>query len=242
MPPDGPPDGVAAEAPPAEAIPADAGGGDRDPPEEPQPAWIVDKPILWDEERIALTELYAKDHYNMDTIEIVPRMIVIHWTGGKSLKGAFGTFDKARLSGREFLEKYGQLNVSAHYLVDRDGTVYRLMPDTLMARHVIGLNHCAIGVENVGNDDLTSEQLDSNVRLVAYLAGLHDTIGYLIGHYEYLKFEGSALFIEKYPAYRTKKKDPGKEFMQELRAGLLELGVQLHSMPQDLPVPLSAGP
>jgi len=31
--------------------------------------------------------------------------------------------------------------------VDRDGTVYRLMPENWMARHCIGLNHVAIGVE-----------------------------------------------------------------------------------------------
>jgi len=79
----------------------------------------VEKPILFDEERVELAKKYAKDHYNLDTIEIVPRMIVIHWTGGKSWKGAFKTFNKARLSDRPFLMKYGELNVAAHYLVAR---------------------------------------------------------------------------------------------------------------------------
>ena len=32
--------------------------------------------------------------------------------------------------------------------VDRDGTICRLMPETWMARHVIGLNYSAIGIEN----------------------------------------------------------------------------------------------
>ena len=52
---------------------------------------------------------------------------------------------------------------------------------------------------------LTPEQLESNVKLVQYLADRHETIEYLIGHFEYLKFEGSSLFIENYPGYRTKK-------------------------------------
>ena len=33
---------------------------------------------------------------------------------------------------------------SAQFLVDRDGTIYSLMPETFMARHVIGLNLSSI--------------------------------------------------------------------------------------------------
>ena len=45
--------------------------------------------------------------------------------------------------------------------MDRDGAVYRLMPETWMARHTIGLNRVAIGIENVGGPrwPLTPEQL-----------------------------------------------------------------------------------
>jgi N-acetyl-anhydromuramyl-L-alanine amidase AmpD len=162
---------------------------------------------------------------------MVPRMVVVHWTGGHSLKAAWKNFNRTKLAGRPFLQKHGKVNVAAHYLVDRDGTAYRLMPDDLMGRHVIGLNHCSIGIENIGNNDLTGKQVKANARLVEYLAKKHDSIEYLIGHYEYLRFEGSPLFIEKFPGYRTKKKDPGKEFMAGLRALLLEKGIDLASEP-----------
>lgn len=242
-PPEAPPDEPSGKDQPAPRDPEPVEAPFQDAPQDGPaagqlPSWIVDKPILWDEERRELAKKYAEDHYGLDTIEIVPRMIVIHWTGGKSWEGAFNTFNKAKLAGRPFLQKYGKVNVSAHYLVARDGTVFKLMPDTLMGRHVIGLNHCAVGVENVGNDDLTDEQLESNVNLVEHLATRYETIEYLIGHFEYLKFEGSALFIETHPGYRTKKKDPGKEFMKSLRELLEERGVQLHYTPQDLPVPV----
>lgn len=193
--------------------------------------WIVDKPVQFGPERRQLMKEYAKAHYGLDDIAMVPRMVVVHWTGGHSLKAAWKNFNRTRLAGRPFLQKYGKVNVAAHYLVDRDGTVYRLMPDDLMGRHVIGLNHCSLGIENIGNSDLTKKQLEANARLVEYLAEKHGTLEYLIGHYEYLGFEGSPLFIEKFPGYRTKKKDPGKEFMAGLRALLLEKGIALASEP-----------
>ena len=120
------------------------------------------------------------------------------------------------------------MNVSAHFVVARDGTVLRLLPETWMARHVIGLNHVAIGVENVGDLDrypLTDAQLEANVRLVRYLASNYG-IRYLIGHHEYRAFEGSPLFVERDPGYRNRKGDPGPAFMARLRARVAGLGLK----------------
>jgi len=88
-----------------------------------------------------------------------------------------------------------------------------------MARHVIGLNHTAIGVENVGGTEekpLTDAQLQSNIALVKYLAKKYN-IEYLIGHYEYTDFEDHPLWLEKDDGYRTKKTDPGEDFMRKVR-------------------------
>ncbi|MFH1436623.1 MAG: peptidoglycan recognition family protein, partial [Pseudomonadota bacterium] len=200
--------------------------------DEDLPGWINKKPVMFDAERIKLLKEYASTHYGIDDLSIVPKMVVIHWTGGTSLKGAFNTFNKSKLSGRPFLQKYGKANVAAHYLVDKDGTVHKLMPDTLMGRHVIGLNHCSIGVENIGKKELTKKQLESNVKLIEHLASKYDSIKYLIGHYEYRGFEGSPLFIEKFPDYRTKKSDPGKDFMKLLRKKLRQNDVNLLSEPE----------
>ncbi len=181
---------------------------------------IVDRPIQFGPQRIVLTQQYIKRHYGIDarTIEIRPKMIVIHYTAIPTLERSWRAFDPETLpSARGDIAGASSLNVSAHYLVDRDGTVYRLMPDNRMARHVIGLNLCAIGIENVGSDDLTPAQLRANVELVRYLKRKYPAIRYLIGHYEYRRFEGSPLWLEKDPGYRTKKHDPGRTFMEALR-------------------------
>ena len=110
-------------------------------------------------------------------------------------------------------------------MVDRDGTIYQLLPETTMARHVIGLNHCAIGVENVGGTEelpLTKAQLKSNIWLVKYLKDKYD-IDYLIGHYEYTLFENHPLWLEIDEGYRTVKTDPGPEFMANVRKAVTNL-------------------
>src|SRR5574337_1317497 len=138
---------------------------------------IVQKPIEFGKEREELTWSYQKKHYGPNTqmLLIQPQMIVIHWTGLPTLADSFQVFNRSRLyqRSRPELEK-DALNVSAQYLVDRDGAIYQLMPDNWMARHVIGLNQVAIGIENVGGidnkpEDLTTAQLKANVALVRYL-------------------------------------------------------------------------
>ena len=183
---------------------------------------IIDTPIIFDEYRKAMTLEYLMDRYGLhqDDIEIKPKMIVLHWTVYETLAESFEAFEKPALPNwRPDIENISGLNVSSHFLVDRDGTIYRLMPETYMARHVIGLNHCAIGIENVGgteNAPLTPAQLKSNIRLVKYLAEKYP-IEYLIGHYEYTRFEGHPLWLEVDDGYRTEKTDPGPEFMRDVR-------------------------
>lgn len=183
---------------------------------------IVDKPILFDEERITLTKEYLLNRYNLEreTPEIEPRMIVLHWTAIPTLDGSFDAFKDSKLPNwRPDIENVSGLNVSTQFLVDRDGTIYRLMPENYMGRHVIGLNHCSIGVENVGGTEvhpLTKEQLKSNIWLVTYLAEKYN-IDYLIGHYEYTLFERHPLWLEMDDGYRTEKTDPGTDFMKKVR-------------------------
>ena len=183
---------------------------------------IVDKPINFDQERIDLTLEYMRDRYGLeeDTPEINPRMIVIHWTEIPTFEDSFNAFKNPKLpQSRESISSASQLNVSSHFLVDQDGTIYRLMPENIMARHVIGLNHTAIGVENVGGTPetpLTEAQVDANIWLVNYLSDKYD-IDYVIGHYEYTNFENHELWLEQDSGYRTEKVDPGKDFMKKIR-------------------------
>ena len=162
----------------------------------------VDNFILWTENRDKLIEEYTIKHYGQIYHEIVPQAVVVHWT-------AFGT---------------GRLNGASQFLVDRDGTIWRLMPETNFARHIIGYNHCAIGIENVGGydgqEDLTDAQLSANIRLIKYLHAKYPTIKYVFGHYQQDLARSSGLFIENVPNYYAIKTDPGKKFMRGLREQL----------------------
>ena len=189
---------------------------------------LVERPIPFGPDRQELSRDYLEDRYGIisEDAAIVPRMIVLHWTAIPTLEGSLRAFEPERLpTARGDIQGAGALNVSAHYLIDRDGTIYHLLPDTVMARHTIGLNHCAIGIENVGGTaetPLTREQFDSNVWLVRKLSRKYP-IEYLIGHYEYTAFEGHPLWLEKDSAYRTEKTDPGESFMRRIRSELKNL-------------------
>lgn len=183
---------------------------------------IKQMPIMFSENRVELTKQYIKKSYDLEVenIEIIPKIIVIHHTGIDDLKDSFDKLNPEILSKeRSYILKAGNLNVSAHFLVDFDGTIYSLMPETFMARHVIGLNLSSIGIENIGGNkkSLTNEQLQANIKLVEYLKNKYKTIEYLIGHYEYRNFETHHLFLEKDNSYRTVKQDPSEEFMENLR-------------------------
>jgi N-acetyl-anhydromuramyl-L-alanine amidase AmpD len=194
---------------------------------------IHDRPISFSAERVDATQRYIADHYGEEAedITIEPRIIVLHWTAVDDLERCFAIFDRELLGeSRPGLGTTNEVNVSSHFLVDRDGSVFRLMPETWMARHVIGLNSSAIGVENVGGaqgvDDLTNAQIEANIRLVRYLVGKFPTIRYLIGHMEYRSFEGHPLWRELDDGYRTDKIDPGARFMTAVRGGVADLGLE----------------
>ncbi len=114
--------------------------------------------------------------------------------------------------------------------MDRNGKIYRLMSETMMARHVIGLNLHSIGIENVGGtddkNDLTEAQLLANAKLVHFLKSRHPQIEYLIGHHEALRFKKHPLWKENDPNYRTIKSDPGPDYMSRLRALVMDVGLK----------------
>jgi N-acetylmuramoyl-L-alanine amidase len=187
-------------------------------------------------ERKELTVGYLRSHRGPESltgevekdVRMVPRVVVVHWTGGSTAKSAWNTFASATLGGRKYLQAAGALNVGAHFLVDRDGTIYQLLEEDRIARHCIGLNHLSIGIENVGDGSanaLTVAQLQSNAYLVRELAGRHP-ITHVIGHHEYRQMELHPYFSELDPGYRTVKSDPGNEFMAKLRAELVGLGLE----------------
>lgn len=188
--------------------------------------------------RVELTKIYVLAHHPSPTKEhlrglMQPRVVVLHWTGSTSARSTWNTFASATLSGRKALQGAGALNVSSHFLVDREGNVQQLLPENRIARHCIGLNHISIGIENVGTDSapLTTAQLQANLDLIESLNDRHD-LTHVIGHFEYRAFENHPYFAEKNPNYRTIKRDPGTKFMVAVRRGLIERGLSFQGAPE----------
>jgi hypothetical protein len=214
----------------------------------PPPAIDASRRTEIDAERVRLTREYLEIHNpevaaalpagdGPESIRFVPRLIVVHWTAIPTLAGTLDAFRGREIGAyRAEILRNGRLNVGIQFVVDRDGTIYALYPENAIARHVIGLNHVAIGIENVGaaglggpldRAPLTEAQLESNVALVRWLAGRYPTIDYLIGHQEYRDLEdprhpARELFHEEIADYRTEKNDPGRRFLRRLRRELAD--------------------
>jgi N-acetyl-anhydromuramyl-L-alanine amidase AmpD len=120
------------------------------------PIIIIKKFITYNKKQQELSLEYLKLRYglNKSTPTIEPKIIVLHYTAGGTLESNFRYFDKTEIEeSRTVISGQSNLNVSSHYLIDRDGRIYQLMDDQMFTRHVIGLNYCAIGIENVGRKE-----------------------------------------------------------------------------------------
>lgn len=199
---------------------------------------IIQRPIIFDAKREALSIQYLKERHGIEqnNAEIAPKMVVVHWTVVPTLEKTFDVFNPAELpSSRAKISSASSLNVSAHFLVDRDGTTYQLLPTNTFARHTIGLNYTAIGIENIADGDtlpLTTEQITANIRLIKQLSNVHD-INYVIGHHEYTQFINHDLWKENDPGYLTEKTDPGDANMKLIREGLNKLNLKAIPAKQD---------
>lgn len=185
---------------------------------------IVDKPVITSDYKRQLMREYSKKHYGQEMESITPKVVIVHWTASNIMSSAYNWFNR-----EEYGNEPGTLNVGSQFIVDRDGTIYRIMEETALGRHAIGYNHCAIGIENVGGENnvenLTAAQLDANIKLISYLAAKYPTIKYVWGHYQQDKAKASGLYIENISGYYSGKSDPGKKFMSELHKVLEPKGL-----------------
>jgi len=176
---------------------------------------------------------YNKRRYGIEHAHLVsPEIIVIHASHVKGLDKTLQYFTNDLIQLRPDIQDGGNVNIGAHFIVDSDGTIYSFIPLKFTARHIIGYNYTAIGIENVGarNQDLTTEQLDSNILLIHYLLKKYDSIKYLIGHHEYLDrtMPHYKLIRRLDKTYQpTWKTDPGREFINLIRKKLKREGISL---------------
>jgi len=166
----------------------------------PKPA-VVSKPIPFGAQRKAETAAYARRHYGLNTWRLEnPRVIVEHYTASESFSSAYSTF-AADTPDSELHELPG---TCAHFVIDRDGTIYQLVSLTTICRHTVGLNWTAIGIEHVGTSDAeilgNPRQLAASLRLTAWLMGRYGIqLRNVIGHNESLT---SPYHHERYAAWR----------------------------------------
>src|SRR4051812_17567860 len=135
----------------------------------PQPA-IVQRPIPFGAARRRETAAYARRHYGLNTYRLRdPRVIVEHYTVTASFQATWNTFAPDRPD-PELHELPG---TCSHFVIDRDGAIYQLVPLGTMCRHTVGLNWTAIGIEHVGSSDReilsTRRQLAASLRLTRWL-------------------------------------------------------------------------
>jgi N-acetylmuramoyl-L-alanine amidase len=153
----------------------------------PKPA-IVWKPIPYGAQRKTEMAAYAQRHYGIRTWRLTaPKVIVEHYTASNSFSSAYNTF-AADVADSELHELPG---TCAHFVIDRDGTIYQLVSLPTMCRHTVGLNYTAIGIEHVGTSDAeilgNPRQLGASLRLTAWLMGRYGIqLRNVIGHNESL--------------------------------------------------------
>ncbi|MFH1223840.1 MAG: peptidoglycan recognition family protein [Pseudomonadota bacterium] len=197
---------------------------------------VVSKPVTFDSQRKFLTSLYREKHTGdcdhekngLDSCVIIkPQIIILHMTDLETLAASYDYMKEPVL--KEEREKllsrsYDRVNVSSHFMIDRDGTIYSLMPENYMARSAMGVNHLALAIENVGMNysGPTREQIDSDVKLVKYLMDKYKiSAGNIYSHADVnkLKDTKSLFFVEKETDYFMPKYC-GEKVLKEVKRRL----------------------
>jgi len=146
----------------------------------------VAKPIPYGPERRADMADYAQRHYGIHDFRLRdPKVIVEHYTATSSFAPVFEYFSRNEPD-PELNELPG---ICSHYVIDRDGRIYRLVRTSIMCRHTVGLNWTAIGIEHVGQSDAqvmgNPRQLAASLRLTRALQGRYGiATRNVIGHNE----------------------------------------------------------
>lgn len=130
----------------------------------------------------------------------------------------------AREYGERILHASGTGN-SGHYYIDRDGSVFRYVPDERVAHHVRGHNEHSIGIElvNTGRypdwfdsrrqamtEPYPAAQVDALLALIAHLRGALPNLRSIAGHED---LDTGMVAASDDPSRQVRRKlDPGPKF------------------------------
>ena len=182
---------------------------------------IVLKLIPFGAKRRAETAAYARRHYGTSTWRLDrPHVIVEHYTASSTSPYSYFASDTPD-------PELGELpGVCAHFVIDRDGTIYQLVRLNTMCRHTVGLNWTAVGIEHVGTSDRqilgNAAQIRASLSLTLWLMSrFHIQLRNVIGHNESLT---SPYHHERYRAWRCQTHgDWRRADMEVYRAALARL-------------------
>ena len=173
---------------------------------------------------------YFRRHYGDPRLTFKPSMLVMHYTVVPSASATWNGFRRgANMSAGDYGTVRG--HVSVQLMIDKDGTIYKLMPLNRRCTGAYGVNHVALSVEMVARteSDLLSrpEQVLSSFRLARYLMSRFDIpLKKVVSHAEvgrgevpeYLDLADSA-WPDRYPP-SSARTDPGETYMAWLRKWL----------------------
>lgn len=114
-------------------------------PSTPPPApTLVPARIPYDETRRQQMAAYAERRYGTATSALQPRAIVLHFTESPDDPWSIINYFASNVPNDGSLP-----GVCTHFVVDKAGAIYDLVPTDVMCRHAVGLNHVALGIEIV---------------------------------------------------------------------------------------------
>ncbi|MEW5738906.1 MAG: peptidoglycan recognition family protein [Myxococcota bacterium] len=219
---------------------------------------LVLLPIPVDDAIREKTLAYMKKNYGRDSLWLDPRMVVLHSMDlgdvEQSLEASSFLHDEMPDWGD--LRQAGLLPNGAHFIVDRDGTIYCLTPPLgedgrtlafdsehhrwMVRRHQDG-NPTAIGIENatpINKDftDLTPKQVEANAKLVRWLIAFeHGAIRYVVGHHQMVdpamldRMEATIGVRFRGPGATTVRSDPGQAVVDAVVKGVRRAGFSVTS-------------
>lgn len=175
---------------------------------------------------------YSQRHYRDPRVQLEPTLICMHYTVTPTAEAVWNGFRRGcQMCNGNKGSVFG--HVSVHLMIDRDGTVYQLLPLDRRCTGAYGVNHKAISIEMVACDeaDLLGhlEQVWSSFCVVRDLMKRYQIPAKgVIAHYEvsqgrsvvpeYLDYADSE-YPDRYPA-SSHRSDPGVTYMTWLRSYL----------------------
>ena len=189
----------------------------------PKPS-IRKRLIPYSKKRKRQMAAYSKRHYGRYKWRLRnPKLIVIHYAVAGSIGAIYNTFAPNNPD-----PEFGELpGVCSHYAVGAGGGTVKFVPPSTRCRHVVGLNHVAIGIEHVGFSDSDvlnrPAQLNASLRLSQWLrCRFGIPVEGVIGHNESLS---SPYYKELDPRFKGQTHgDFNHASMERYRGELRKLG------------------